>query len=186
MIDSIGNGFGGTNSPINYNPDVQNAINLLKRISDEELVDIHAKVIAEQNRRLEETEKKLASRKKAFGRLGNPSAAPTAPGSRTRNNKPARSAGNGNGKRRIVSRGSRAPRGKAKGLILALLEDGPKSRRQIEAHFEGKGMPTKSVPTLLNRLKSDGAIGHDEENKLYSRKSRENDIHDSDEAPEKT
>jgi len=162
LDDQIFEGYGETHD--------ERITALLRNVSDEDLALFLMRSKEEQDRRLTEAEEKLAAMKKAFGlseppritsKLTTGSATPI---SQRKQSKRAK--------------GIRAPRGKAKELILAFLKDGPKKRKQIEAHFENKKMSTNSVGTLLNRLKDEGIVTHDATNKLYSTKQDKSNIHE--------
>lgn len=145
----------------------QQVIALLKKVSNEELADIQNRVVEEQNRRLEEVALKLASMKETFRRQ-DPLPAKSGNSKSTSTKSKHAEFVPKKTEKKTRSKGTRAPRGKAKELLLAFLGDGSKGRKQIEAHFAGEKMAARNVPTLLNRLKNANIIQHDEANKLYS------------------
>lgn len=155
----------------------QKIATLLKGASDDDIASLATQLQEEQDRRLEEAEKKLAAMRKAFGRPESPSPKESGPGSKaTIMNKSAVSPKRKQ-KKTAKAKEPRAPRGQAKELLLAFLESGPKGRKQTETHFAKSGLSAASVATLLNRLKKDGVITHDKVNKQYSKAS--NNVNDN-------
>ena len=159
---------------------IRQAITLLKEATAEELGDIQARLVEEQNRRLEKAERELESMRKVFGRpLPLPSAVSPASISTSMKKPAARSGGSKattkSGKAKSRHRETRAPRGQSKELILAFLSAGPKYRQQIADYFREKGLATESISTLLNRLKKANVIVYNAENKLYYESNKTTD-----------
>lgn len=141
---------------------------LLKKVSDEELAKVHNQVIEEEKQRLTRAEKALECMREVFRRPEPASATLDASRFSTKTNNSTTLANPARSKGKASPKGGRASRGKAKELILAFLEDSPKSRKQITSHFKENKLSTNSIGTLLNRLKNDNIIVHNEEGKLYS------------------
>lgn len=59
-------------------------------------------------------------------------------------------------------------RGQLTGAIPVILGSGPKSRAELEVELTKRGIPTKSLATLLARMKKKGKVNHDKTSKKYS------------------
>ena len=133
-------------------------LELLEKATEEELADMQARLAVEINIRVEQAEQKLVNMRKVFCL---PDTLPSSIDSQSARSKSATNSS------KAMPQRVRAPRGKAKELILSLLQDGPKSREQIVVHFQENGLSVSSVSTLLNRLKNSGKIKCEDDTKQY-------------------
>ena len=136
---------------------LHNALELFKKADTDDLSKIRALLEKEIDRRVADLEQKLEHMRKALDR---PKARMVASDS------------NSSASKQSSKQGGRAPRGRAKELILTFLQDGPKDRKQINVHFDANGVSKASISTLLNRLKKDKSIEYDENSKRYSLPSK--------------
>ena len=127
---------------------------LLEKASNEELGQAEVLVEKEIARRIAEAEQAAEDLRTVLGR----------PKTGSDTTEPPTST-----KAKATSKGTRTPRGEAKEVILAFLQDGTKTRKQIEEHFISKGMSTASVGTLLSRMKKKEEIRQVGDTNQYNR-----------------